>query len=220
MTVGFRAWYSRAPQTWSASRGRDLAMDRTEHLISRWREEGIEMVYPLLFRFRTSVLGEGWVAGVELHGGAVVTKEASGEYIAHGLKPGGVAGVGSTLIEAYQSYKEDVQVILYDMAGSEPFDAFRDKVLRFFDSADAGERRSSRKVGRWLWPAGSKAHSPWSRIRNTAPASSSWSFARRTIPSCPRERIYRSNLPPEEIGASGPAQQGVQDAGRVCPDDS
>ena len=112
-------------------------MDRTEHLISRWREEGIEMVYPLLFRFRTSVLGEGWVAGVELHGGAVVTKEASGEYVAHGLKPGGVAGVGSTLIEAYQSYKEDVQVILYDMAGSEPFDAFRDKVLRFFDSADA-----------------------------------------------------------------------------------
>lgn len=112
-------------------------MDKTEHLIAGWREEGIEMVYPLLFTFRTAVLGEGWVAGVEFRGGAVVTKEASGEYIAHGLKPGGVAGVGTTLIEAYTSYKEDVQVVLYDMAGSETFEAFREQVLRFFDSSDA-----------------------------------------------------------------------------------
>ena len=111
-------------------------MDKTELLISKWRAEGIDMVYPLLFKFRTSVVGEGWLAGVELRGAAVVTKEASGEYIAHGLKPGGVAGVGSTLTEAYLSYKEDVQTVLYDMAGSAPFEAFRESVLEFFESAD------------------------------------------------------------------------------------
>ena len=90
-------------------------MDKTELLISKWRAEGIDMVYPLLFKFRTSVVGEGWLAGVELCGAAVVTKEASGEYIAHGLKPGGVAGVGSTLTEAYLAYREDVQTVFYDM---------------------------------------------------------------------------------------------------------
>ncbi len=112
-------------------------MDKTEILISKWRAEGIDMVYPLLFRFRTSVVGEGWLAGVEFCGAAVVTKEASGEYIAHGLKPGGVAGVGSTLTEAYLAYREDVQTVLYDMAGDAPFLAFRERVLEFFHSADA-----------------------------------------------------------------------------------
>ena len=111
-------------------------MDKTELLISKWRAEGIDMVYPLLFKFRTSVVGEGWLAGVELCGAAVVTKEASGEYIAHGLKPGGVAGVGSTLTEAYLAYREDVQTVLYDMAGNAPFETFREGVLDFFDSAD------------------------------------------------------------------------------------
>ena len=112
-------------------------MDKTELLISEWRAEGVDMVYPLVFKFRTSVVGEGWLAGVELCGAAVVTKEASGEYIAHGLKPGGVAGVGSTVTEAYLAYKEDVQTVLYDMAGNAPFEAFRESVLEFFDSVDA-----------------------------------------------------------------------------------
>ncbi len=112
-------------------------MDKTERMIAEWREEGIEMIYPLVFGFRTSVLGEGWVAGVEVCGAAVVTKETDGEYIAHGLKPGGVAGVGSTVTEAYLAYKEEVQTVLYDMAGNASFEGFREGVVEFFDSADA-----------------------------------------------------------------------------------
>ena len=112
-------------------------MDKTELLIREWRAEGIDMVYPLLFKFRTSVVGDGWLAGVDLRGAAVVTKEASGEYIAHGLKPGGVVGVGSTLTEAYLAYREEVQTVLYDMAGKARFEAFREDVLEFFDSPDA-----------------------------------------------------------------------------------
>ena len=148
-------------------------MDKTELLISKWRAEGIDMVYPLLFKFRTSVVGEGWLAGVELRGAAVVTKEASGEHIAHGLKPGGVAGVGSTLTEAYLAYKEDVQTVLYDMAGNAPFEAFRESVLEFFDSADAwGEaevrRRSpdrSGRQGREFAVAGAQARTRSQRSR-------------------------------------------------------
>lgn len=128
-------------------------MDKTELLINKWRAEGIDMVYPLLFRFLTSVVGEGWLAGVELSGAAVVTKETSGEYIAHGLKPGGVAGVGSTVTEAYSAYKEEVQTVLYDMAGNAPFESFREGVLEFFDSADAwGEAKFAE--GRLMVAAG------------------------------------------------------------------
>lgn len=128
-------------------------MDKTELLISKWRAEGLDMVYPLLFKFRTSVVGEGWLAGVELRGAAVVTKEASGEYIAHGLKPGGVAGVGSTVTEAYIAYKEEVQTVLYDMAGDASLDAFREGVFEFFESADAwGEEKFAE--GRLMVAAG------------------------------------------------------------------
>ncbi len=112
-------------------------MDKIELLISKWRAEGVDMVYPLLFKFRTSVVGECWLAGVELRGASVVTKETSGEYVAHGLKPGGVAGVGSTVTETYLAYKEEVQTVLYDMAGDASLDVFREGVLEFFDSADA-----------------------------------------------------------------------------------
>ena len=128
-------------------------MGKTELLISKWRAEGIDMVYPLLFKFRTSVVGEGWLAGVEMRGAAVVTKEASGEYLAHGLKPGGVAGVGSTLTEAYLAYKEEVQTVLYDMPGDASFEAFREGVHEFFDSADAwGEAKFAE--GRQMVAAG------------------------------------------------------------------
>ena len=128
-------------------------MDKTELLISKWRAEEIDMVYPLLFRFRTSVVGEGWLAGVEVCGAAVVTKETDGEYIAHGLKPGGVAGVGSTVNQAYLAYKEEVRTVIYDMAGNASFDAFRDGVLEFFESTDVwGEEKFAE--GRLMVAAG------------------------------------------------------------------
>lgn len=128
-------------------------MDKTQRMSAEWREEGIEMIYPLVFGFPTSVLGEGWVAGVGLSGAAVVTKETDGEYIAHGLKPGGVAGVGSTLTEAYLAYKEEVQTVLYDMAGNASFDAFRDGVLEFFEGTDVwGEEKFAE--GRLMVAAG------------------------------------------------------------------
>ena len=142
-------------------------MDKTDLLISEWRAEGIDMVYPLLFKFRSAVVGEGWLGGVELCGAAVVTKEASGEYIAHGLKPGGIAGVGSTVTEAYLAYKEEVQTVLYDLAGDAAFEAFRESVLEFFDSADAwGEAKFAE--GRLMVAAG-KVDSSLTLEPNPAP---------------------------------------------------
>ncbi len=138
-------------------------MDKTELLIGKWREEGIEMVYPLLFRFRAAVLGDGWSAGVEMRGATVVTKETSGEYIAHGLRPGGVAGVGSTLIEAYLAYKEEVRTVLRDMAAGGSFDSFSEDALEFFDSPDDwGETKFAE--GRLMVAAG-KVESALPRVR-------------------------------------------------------
>lgn len=116
------------------------------------------MVHPLLFKFRTPVLGEEWTASVEMRGAAVVTKEKSGEYVAHGLNPGGVAGIGSTLIGAYLDYREEVRTVLCDMAGNGPFSAFREEAREFFDSADAwGETKFAE--GRLMVAAG-KVESP------------------------------------------------------------
>ena len=79
------------------------------------------------------------------------------------MKPGGVAGVGSTLTEAYLAYKEEVQTVLYDMAGNAPFEAFREEVLDFYDSPDdSGETKFAE--GRLMVAAG-KVESALPRVR-------------------------------------------------------
>ena len=96
-----------------------------------------DTVYPIVFRLQIPVQGPGFAAGVEFRGGAVVTEEADG-FLAHGLKPGGVAGVGDTLIEAYLDLKANTELALYDIAADAlDFDVFKRKVAGFFKDTDA-----------------------------------------------------------------------------------
>ncbi len=100
-----------------------------------------DAVYPIVFRMQIPVQGARYAAGVEFRGAAVVTHEEDG-LLAHGLKPGGVAGVGDTVVEAYVSLKTNIELALYDIAAQTPdFDAFRTAVAAFFrDTDDWAER--------------------------------------------------------------------------------
>ena len=64
-----------------------------------------------------------------------------------------MAGVGSTVTEAYLAYKEEVQTVLYGMAENASLDAFREGVLEFFESTDPwGEEKFAE--GRLMVAAG------------------------------------------------------------------
>jgi len=95
-----------------------------------------EATYPVVFRAQIVVQGEDFTAGVEFRGGAVVQREPEG-FLAHGLKPGGVAGIGATLVEAYLDLKANTELALYDLAhDSAGFTEFRQAVAAFFEDTD------------------------------------------------------------------------------------
>ena len=93
--------------------------------------------YPLVFTYRVTVQGPRYLAGVELCGGAVVTVEPDGVYLAHGLQPGGVAGQGVTLREAYHDLEQSIELVLYDLAEAAPdLGAFAASVRELFEDTD------------------------------------------------------------------------------------
>ncbi len=101
------------------------------------RETTLEGVYPIVFRVQIPVQGADYSSGVELRGGAVVTTEPDG-FLAHGLKPGGVAGVGATLVEAYLDLKTNIELALYELAAeSANLDEFKRAVRSFFHDTDS-----------------------------------------------------------------------------------
>lgn len=73
----------------------------------------------------------------------MVTVEPDGAYLAHGLKPGGVAGQGVTLREAYHDLEQSIELVLYDLADAAPDQgAFAAAVREFFEDTDPWAERA------------------------------------------------------------------------------
>lgn len=96
--------------------------------------------YPLLFTVQVPVESKNFIASVEMSGGAVVTIEdddGAAVYLAHGLQPGGLAGTGDTLLDAYADLRRGIELVLDDIAdAARDFDVFRREVEGFFTDTD------------------------------------------------------------------------------------
>lgn len=109
--------------------------------------------YPLVFRVQIPVQGRDFSGRVEFSGGAVVTAE-DGSYVAHGLRPGGVCGLGETLVESHLDLKENIELALYDLAeDAADFPHFKELVAQFFKDEDEWARAQYDK-GRELVASG------------------------------------------------------------------
>lgn len=87
--------------------------------------------YPLLFGFRDLVAGNGFVAGVDLHGRALLVDEGDGFWM-YGVDPGGVAAGGSTPGEAQAEFRAAYRSVLFDIAAeAETFSDFERQVKQF-----------------------------------------------------------------------------------------
>ena len=71
--------------------------------------------YPILFGRRELIEGNGFIAGVEVNGRALLSNE-DGEYWAEGINPGGFASKGAGPGEALASFCEELRVVLFDIA--------------------------------------------------------------------------------------------------------
>ena len=88
--------------------------------------------YPLLFKFRNLVVGNGFIAGIEARGRALMVEESPENWWMYGVQPGALAEGGETWKDAYQAFLNSYTAILVDVAESTSgFEEFKAEVTSF-----------------------------------------------------------------------------------------
>jgi hypothetical protein len=107
--------------------------------------------YALVFTFRDVVSGEGFLAGIEITGRALMVQEDQDWWML-GVRPPGLMAKAQTPAGAYLEFRNSHKAVLFDAAASaNGFDGFKAEVERFFDERDEKEEK------RWE-AAAEKAH--------------------------------------------------------------
>ena len=97
--------------------------------------------HPLLFTFRDTISGYGFLVGITLSGRALLLNE-DGKWWMYGVRPGAIAESGDSLQETSLRFRNRYKEILFDIAGEcRTFDAFKQEVERFFYEPDFEEER-------------------------------------------------------------------------------
>jgi hypothetical protein len=112
--------------------------------------EGFELspasnAWPLLFKYRGPVLGQGFIAVVVLHGRLLARQsDESGALWIDGVNPGALALEADSIRAAALELRSALTKVLVDFAEeAESFEAFKAEVVRFFEDTDA------ETVGEW-----------------------------------------------------------------------
>lgn len=115
---------------------------------------------PILFGRRELIEGNGFIAGVNVNGRALLFDEG-GEYWVEGVNPGGFSAKGTSPSEALAAFCDEHRVVLFDIASdARDFDTFKAEVERFFHDtnetalrewdAAVAEVRKGRITADWL----------------------------------------------------------------------
>ena len=95
--------------------------------------------YPLLFTYRDTLFGNGFLVEVQARNGRALCIREEDEYWIYGVNPGGMAAHGADPEEAHAAFRRTFSHILVDLAqASDSFEAFRDAVRTFFDDTNEG----------------------------------------------------------------------------------
>lgn len=128
--------------------------------------------YPLLFGFRDLVAGRAFLAGVAVHGRALLVQDDETGCWMHGVNPGGLSAGGTDPGDAQRAFRETYRTILFDISdGAADFDEFKAEVERFFNEV------SESLLSRWTEAVhavrAGEVHAEWlGRVRSdTAPLS-------------------------------------------------
>ena len=96
--------------------------------------------YPLLFSYRETFFGNGFLVEVQAtNGRALCVRESDDEYWVYGINPGGFAAYGENPDAAYTGFRKTFSHVLVDLAqGSDSFDKFQAAVQTCFDETNVG----------------------------------------------------------------------------------
>lgn len=95
------------------------------------------MRYPLLFTYRDTLFGPGFLVEVVTAGRALAVEEAEGSVWIYGVNPGALAARGDTLEDAHSAFRDAYRQVLVDTANlTASYDEFNAEVQRYFAATD------------------------------------------------------------------------------------
>jgi hypothetical protein len=98
--------------------------------------------HPLIFTFRDTISGDGFLGGVTISGRALMIQEDDGKWWMYGVRPGSIAATGTTPPEAFLDFKNRYMETLFDIAEeSRTYEAFKAEVERYFYEEDREEEQ-------------------------------------------------------------------------------
>lgn len=93
--------------------------------------------YPLLFAFPDVIVGQGFVARVEVRGRAILSVEPDGDTWIYAVQPGSVAGGGKDWAMACREFKQSYLSVLFDIAAeATTYESFSAQVREFFETVN------------------------------------------------------------------------------------
>jgi hypothetical protein len=98
-------------------------------------------LHPLVFTLQNAVEGCGFLAGITIHGKAVMERDENDEWWMYGVCPGAIAAGGKTPNEAFLNFRNRYKDVLFDIAEEcGGFLAFKNATEAFFKAEDAEEK--------------------------------------------------------------------------------
>lgn len=94
---------------------------------------------PLLFTYKDTLFGNGFVAEVQATNGRALCVKEGDEFWMYGLNPGGMSAGGADPTAAHAEFRKTFSNILVDIAiASENFASFKATVEEFFNESNDG----------------------------------------------------------------------------------
>ena len=123
-------------QSWAGARSKIQRVGLTEER-TRTTKEGMMQPCPLLFTYRDTVFGNGFVAEVIATNGRALFVEDDGEFWFYGVNPGGMAASGQSPDEAHAAFRSRFRHVLADFAAAAAtINEFRGAVEQFFSETN------------------------------------------------------------------------------------
>lgn len=105
----------------------------------RSQEPAVGAMLPLLFTYRETVFGNGFVAEISAKNGRALCVHEPDGYWMYGINPGGMAAKGDDPVLAHEEFRRTFSKVLFDLADeSANSDEFASKVRKFFHETNEG----------------------------------------------------------------------------------
>lgn len=146
--------------------------------------------YPLIFRYKDCIAGNGFLASVVVSGRALMTKE-DGKWWMYGVRPSAIAETGQTPQETALRFRERYRRLLYDFVGkADGISDFTEEVQVFFNEKEPAIEKQWSESFKLIREGRVKPEAPFSKLPKERPEENE--------PTVSIEEIEPSSLSPED----------------------